>query len=282
MDQETQSSFCADSVRKNDPDRFILTMLAPSGIRESLFALYAFNLEIARTRELVSEPPLGEIRLQWWRDEVEAFYAGAVLRHGISNLLCDTIVAHALTRSYFDRLIDARSADLDDGPPDSIADLLQYAEETTVPLLNLALEIAGDCLPVTCEAARHVGIAWSLVGLVRALPFHLRTRRQYLPRELMQRHGVETHNLLDLKPSDGLNKIVRDVSEIAENSLREARRLRPSISRNALPILLQAHYAEIHLRCLERSGFDPFNQQLAAPVPMVAWRLAWMKFKGRY
>ena len=115
MEQETQSSFCANSVRRNDPDRFILTMLAPSAMRESLFALYAFNVEIARTRELVSEPPLGEIRLQWWRDDVEAFYANAVLRHGISSLLCDTITAHALTRSNFDRLIDARSADLDDG-----------------------------------------------------------------------------------------------------------------------------------------------------------------------
>ena len=32
------------------------------------FALYAFNLEIARTRELAREPMPGEIRLQWWRD----------------------------------------------------------------------------------------------------------------------------------------------------------------------------------------------------------------------
>ena len=33
-----------------------------------MFALYAFNLEIARVREVAREPLAGEIRLQWWSD----------------------------------------------------------------------------------------------------------------------------------------------------------------------------------------------------------------------
>ena len=33
--------------------------------------LYAFNHELARAREAVSEPPLALIRLQWWREVVE-------------------------------------------------------------------------------------------------------------------------------------------------------------------------------------------------------------------
>ena len=282
MGIETQFNYSAGSVRTNDPDRYLLAMMAPPGVRPGLFALYAFNVEIARTRELVSEPPLGEIRLQWWRDEIEALYAGTGLRHGISTPLRDTVEAHALPRTCFDRLIDARGADLDDGPPETLADLLRYAEETTAPLLALALQVVGDRTSEAREAARHIGIAWSLAGLLRALPFHLRARRQYLPRDLIRTHGVKTRDLLDLKPSDALDDAVRALSGSAADALRGARTLRPRIDRKGLPILLQARFAEIHLQRLESVGFNPFDPQLSAPVPMVGWRLAWSKFRGRY
>lgn len=257
-------------------------MMAPPRLRPGLFALYAFNVEIARTRELVSESPLGEIRLQWWRDEIEALYAGAALRHAISTPLRDTVGAHALPRACFDRLIDARGADLEDGPPEAVGDLLRYAEDTTAPLLDLALTVAGDLSSDAREAARHIGIAWSLAGLLRALPFHLRARRQYLPRDLIRAHGVKTRELLDLKPSEALDEAVRALSGIAAEGLREARALRSRVDRKALPILLQARFAEIHLQRLEGVGFNPFHPQLSAPVPMAGWRLAWTKVRGRY
>ena len=47
---------------------FSPTLFAPAEHRGALFALYAFNLEVARVREVVREPLAGEIRLQWWRD----------------------------------------------------------------------------------------------------------------------------------------------------------------------------------------------------------------------
>jgi len=282
LDPKSQSLYSANAVRTNDPDRYVLAMMAPLTVRSGLFALYAFNVEIARIREIVSEPPLGEIRLQWWRDEIESIYAGSALRHGISSHLRDTMAAHSLKRSFFDKLIDARSADLDDGPLDTITDLLRYAEETTAPLLWLALQIIGDRSAEAREAARGIGIAWSLVGLIRAMPFHLRSHRQYLPRELLERHGVKTRELLDLKSSDALNQAVWALSKIAADLLQEARTLQPRIDRKALPVLLQARYADIHLRRLKKAGFNPFNPQLALPEPMVAWRLTWAKLKGRY
>ncbi|MDD9926553.1 MAG: phytoene/squalene synthase family protein [Rhodospirillaceae bacterium] len=282
MEPVNQSLYCAESVRKNDPDRYLLAMMAPSPVRAGLFALYAFNVEVARTRELVSEPPLGEIRLQWWRDEIEALYAGGMLRHGISGALRDTVETHELTRASFDRLIDARSADLDDGPPATIADLLRYSEATTGPLLTLALEVVGDRSPDAQQAARHIGTAWSLAGLVRALPYHLRARRQYLPRELTRSHGVKSRDLLDVKPSDALNQAVRALSDIAAGSLREARSLRSKLGRKGLPVLLQARFAEMHLQRLESVGYNPFDPQLAVPLPMAAWRLTWAKLRGRY
>jgi phytoene synthase len=54
-------------VRRHDPDRFLTSLFAPPAQRDALLTLYAFNHELARAREVISEPPLALIRLQWWR-----------------------------------------------------------------------------------------------------------------------------------------------------------------------------------------------------------------------
>ena len=59
---------CEALVRAADRERFLTALFAPADRRNALFALYAFNIEIARVREAVREPLAGEIRLQWWSD----------------------------------------------------------------------------------------------------------------------------------------------------------------------------------------------------------------------
>ena len=101
-------------VRRHDRDRFQTVLFAPAARREALFALYAFNYEIARVRERVTEPTLGRIRLEWWREAIAAAYEdGPVRHHVVVEALTDAIREHAPTREHFDRLIDARETDLD-------------------------------------------------------------------------------------------------------------------------------------------------------------------------
>ena len=63
---------CARTVRELDRDRYIADLFAPAAARKHLFALHAFSAEVARIRDTVSDPVLGEIRLQWWRDALIA------------------------------------------------------------------------------------------------------------------------------------------------------------------------------------------------------------------
>src|SRR5258708_40013043 len=75
-DDPTQ--YCAQQGRRFDHDRCLCTMFAREPVQARLFALYAFNVEIARVREIVSEPVIGQMRLQWWRDAITEFAAGPV------------------------------------------------------------------------------------------------------------------------------------------------------------------------------------------------------------
>src|SRR5690349_9907669 len=93
---EAALSYCGQEVRKFDNDRFLTGLFAPADRREALFALYAFNHEIAKTREVVSEPVLGQMRLQWWFDSIEGIYAGTVPAHAVLQPLAEAITGHNL------------------------------------------------------------------------------------------------------------------------------------------------------------------------------------------
>src|SRR5262245_49761252 len=77
------ASYCVDLVRSGDRDRFLCAAAAPPGSRRVLLALLAFNLEIARTREVVREPMLGEIRLQWWRESLDEIWNAKPRAHPV-------------------------------------------------------------------------------------------------------------------------------------------------------------------------------------------------------
>src|SRR5215469_14873091 len=118
MPTDSTPSACARLLRQHDRDRFLTALFAPAERREDLFALYAFNYEVARVREVVTEPLLGRIRLEWWRESLDAIYAGApVRRHEVVEPLAAAIRRHGLSREHFDRLIDAREEDLADAAP---------------------------------------------------------------------------------------------------------------------------------------------------------------------
>src|ERR1700733_8722419 len=116
-------------------------IFAPAAAREHLFALYAFNIELAKVREIVSEPLIGQMRLQWWRDTLDRLYAGETIKHEVARPLGEAIAAAAVPRAAFDPLIDAREFDLDMVPPADLTALLAYAEGTAAPVLSIALQV---------------------------------------------------------------------------------------------------------------------------------------------
>ncbi|EWY37005.1 phytoene synthase [Skermanella stibiiresistens SB22] len=275
-------SYCGQEVRKYDNDRFLTCLFAPADRREALFALHAFNLEIAKTREVVSEPVLGQIRLQWWHDSIGELYDGASRRHEVLLPLGEAIRRFDLTRGHFETLIDGRETDLMDEAPADKTCLTSYAEVTSAPLARLALEILGVRDPAAHTAARHVGIAWALTGLLRAVPFHARGHRLYLPKDVLGKHGVSEQSLFDLKPPEQLKAVVAEVAAMARTHLEEARALRPRVPRAAHPALLTASLTDTYLKVIAKAGNDVFAPRVQMPNPFRQAVLAWRAMTGRY
>ena len=132
MSDLTQAySACADMLRTQDPDRFYACLFAPEDKRGALHALYAFSLELARIREIVSEPMLGEIRMQWWRDALGGEARGDVSANPVAAALLDTVAIYNLPLQALRDLIEGRAFDLYDDPMPSRVDLEGYCGETS-------------------------------------------------------------------------------------------------------------------------------------------------------
>jgi phytoene synthase len=272
-----------DIVRRHDRDRFATALFAPSDRREALFALYAFNHEVARTREVVSETLLGQVRLQWWREAVDEIYTGtAPRRHEVVAGLAEVVRTAGLERSYFDRLIDGRERDLSPDPPDTLTDLLAYVDATSGMLIALAMQALGVPDPRWHAVGRQVGLAYGLVGLLRAVPFHARAQRLYLPRRLLDKHGVTVRNLFDLKPESGLSDAVATLAGEAREILKQARSRGAAMPRVALPALLVAVLAERQLRVLAHAKYDVFHPDLTRRDAWALPHLWWRSWRGRY
>src|SRR5262249_5282903 len=150
-------------VRNADYDRYLSALFVPAERRAHLFALFALNYEVARTAESVSQPLMGQIRLQWWRDALDEIAAGQVRRYEVVTAFAETIKAYALPRPLLDALIDAHENDLIESPFDTWAEFDAYANATAGNVIRLAARIAGSS-EIGDAAARHAGIAYALTG----------------------------------------------------------------------------------------------------------------------
>jgi NADH dehydrogenase [ubiquinone] 1 alpha subcomplex assembly factor 6 len=278
------AAYCLDQMRRFDRDRYLATLFAPAEPRADLFALYAFNLELARIREVVREPMMGLIRLQWWRDCVGEIYDGTARRHQVAQPLAWAVERHRLPRDLLERLIDAREADLDSAPPPDLAALRAYGSATGGTLLELAARITakGNAPePEVLQAARDLGTAWALIGLVRAVPFHAQARRVYIPQALLDEAGVRLDDLLELRPVPDLSRAVARICAEARALLSEARGALPRPARAAFPVFLTAVLARRYLADLAGAGHDVFHPALRAAAASTPWPLALAWLRGR-
>ncbi|MCW9039827.1 MAG: squalene/phytoene synthase family protein [Rhodospirillales bacterium] len=277
-----QLSYCAEQVRRFDNDRFLCGLFAPESRNENLFALYAFNSEIARARESVSEPILGQIRLQWWRDAIDAAYAGKPPHHMVAEALACAIQRHSIARDRLDRLIDGRERDMDDAPFSDIDALNTYAVATSSTLTELALEVLGAAEEAAITAAHDIGIAWALIGLMRAIPHHARQGRSFLPESLVISAGLDMKDVMATRATPALQRAVEQITDEAAVRLKAARAIRRDVPDSAIPALLHATLADAYMKELSRVRYNPFALRHGNGGTGRKIRLAVAAFRHRY
>lgn len=276
-------SYIADQVRHDDHDRYLCALFAPAAVREDLFALYAFNAEVAKVRESVSEQLIGRMKLQWWRDVIAAVYDNGTVPKGnpVVENLARIIREYSLVRDDFDTLLETRERDVGDDGFADVADLESYADGTSARLTSLALQVLGAVNDASRAAGRHVGIAWALTGLMRAVLFHAHANRVPLPQDLLAGAALTAHDVQERRNAARLAAVIEQVAHTARAHLAKARTYRAQVDRRSLPALLPATLADSYLTGLERRNYDVFDPRHALQRPAVG-RLIWNGLRGRF
>jgi 15-cis-phytoene synthase len=162
---------CMALVRTHDRDRYLASLFAPDDKRNHLLALYAFDAEVARIPGLVSEAQIGEIRLQWWVDTLEALFAGQAADHPVAQALAPLIERGHLQKQPLLNLVEARTREL---YADAIPDLNAfegYLGETRSAVLVMAAQILADGRAQgVADAAGFGGVAQGIAQLLEAKP----------------------------------------------------------------------------------------------------------------
>jgi phytoene synthase len=261
-----------DLVSSGEKNRFLATLFAPQKYRRARYALYALNMEVARTRELAREPMPGEIRLQWWRDLLTGAGRGEVDAHPVAAALRDTVVRYRLPPTTLLNLIDGRAFDLYNEPVPDLAYLESYAVHTSSALIDLAGRILCDGRdPGIGELAGHAGIAYAIAGLLLALPVHSARGQLYLPGDLMQRYGANAVDVFAGEASTPLRAVLAELRLRARQHLDAARALLGGAPAEVAPALLPAALVRPALDRMERRSYQPLR-----PTELPQWRRQWI------
>ena len=264
-------AYCAEFLRAADRDRFIAALFAPVERRGALQALYAFNAELARVRDVAHATLPGEIRLQWWSDVINGERAEEAGANPVAAALLATIERHRLPSAKLTELIEARRFDLYDDSMPGIGDLESYASKTSSALIGLAAQILTG---MEVEAiAEPAGIAYALAGLLRAFPLHVARRQLYVPQEILERHQVRLHDLFAGRSSAGLVSALAEMRNLARRHLAAADERMSTLPETAIPALLPVALVRRALDRLERS--PPFK-----PAEIPPWRRQWLMWRA--
>jgi phytoene synthase len=267
-------SHCIDLVRAHDRDRYLATLFAPAQHRNPLYALYAFNIEIARVGEAAREPMPGEIRLQWWREAVSGERDSEAAAHPVASALRETMQRYRIDAERLVALIDAHTFDLYGEPFASLDELDNHGALTEGVVLGTAAKILGAEGFAIDAIARHGGIALTIARSLMLLPQHAARRQIYLPREVLERHAVTVESICAGQDSDGLRAALAEMRRHARRQLRAASLEAGDVPIALSPALLPLATIGPQFRRMDRRGYEPFAPETLSPLgrQWLIWR----------
>jgi phytoene synthase len=258
------ASFCADLVRTHDFARYAATLFVPTEQRRALLALYAFNTEISRVREHVTQPLPGEVRMQWWTDMLAGAGHGGVEGNPVAAELLLTIRNFRLPVEPLTRLIQEHQFDLYNDPMPSMAALEGYINDTAAALFMLAAAIAARPSAGIEHLARHAGLAQGLTQVVANLPLDASRRQLFVPQQVLQRHGSGIEEVFAGKQTPTVRAALDQLIGEAQRHLKTAFALLAEVQPEARPIFLPLALVRRDLVRMSRADTDPFAPRVTS------------------
>ena len=223
---------------------FWTMMLMPFQRRKAMRALYAFCREVEDIVDSDASCSLKQILFANWRSEIALLFTGRPQRD-VTRRLSEAIHLDGLRCDDFLAIIDDMDAWTDMRAP-SFAELDRYCERGAVAIWRISVRIFGEASPAGERVASELGRALQLTCILRDLARDARRHRLFLPRELLQTHGIFATMPSWVLAQPALPNVCHDLAELAEFHYAAAAEAIAACSRSTMrpaAVMLALHRA---------------------------------------
>lgn len=270
--------------------------------RSNTIAIRAFNVEVSRVQDQISDPKIGLMRMKFWEDALDKCFSNGDkipnhpvvlelyrVRHlfvtttkNIHFFVLQVIRSNKLTKRHFSSLIKSRKDIMTSNSFPTLESMEKYADQSVSSVYYLILE-GSDIRNVHADhAASHLGKAQGLCQLLRSVPLISRTNFIPLPQDLLAEFKISHEDVKRAKNNDKIKECVFKIASRANQHLEKARNLAKSVPKDANKILLPAVVTDTYLQRLLRVDCDIFHKNMQLRnltwIPVVWWK----NFKNTY
>jgi squalene synthase HpnD len=246
--------------------------LLPKHRRNGMYAIYAFCREVDDIADGTRPVEYKIAALAAWREEIDALYTGHP-RHVVAHALSKPAARYHLRRRDFLAIIDGMEMDAreDIRAPD-LATLDLYCARVASAVGHLSVHVFGDPSDAAHAVAESLGRALQLTNILRDLDEDAGRGRLYLPREVLDRHGIRATDPAAVLGHPALPAACREVAAIAEQHFQLSMRAMARCSRRAMrPAAVMAAIYHATLLALLRSGWRDPATRVTVSKPLKLW-----------
>ncbi|MFM8437692.1 MAG: presqualene diphosphate synthase HpnD [Candidatus Kapaibacterium sp.] len=248
----------------------------PREEREAIHTVYAFCKHID---DIVDENPTTNQsvvtekreRLQWWRQQIDALYAGEAT-HAVVATLGPVVRSFAIPKQYFLTLIDGCERDLVQRRYGTFEELKDYCYSVAGIVGLISIEIFGYKYEETKEYAVNLGYALQLTNILRDIKSDKDRGYVYLPKADMARFKYTEADLMNEVYDERFVRLMHYECRRAReyyNKARAALRSDERITMFAAEIM-DAIYYRI-LEKIELKNYDVFRHRVRVSTIHKVW-----------
>jgi presqualene diphosphate synthase len=246
--------------------------LLPEARRNAMYAVYAFCREVDDIAD--DERPASQklAALAEWRGEIDAVFAGQP-RHLVARALRQPVLHYGLRREDFLAVIDGMEMDAREAiqAPD-LATLDLYCRRVAGAVGHLSVRIFGDPSTAAHEVAEALGRALQLTNILRDLDEDACRGRLYLPREILDRHGIGGADPHTVLRHPALPAACRELAALADDHFRASQHAMARCRRRAMrPAAVMAAVYRATLAELVRRGWRDPAARVSLSKPLKLW-----------
>ena len=272
--------YCQDRAAKSGSSFYYSFMFLPPEQRQAITALYAFCREVDDVVDECHDVSLAQIKLEWWRQEVERIFTGTPT-HPVGFALQDVLTRFKLPQEQLLEIIDGMAMDLSQTRYLDFKGLQLYCYRVASVVGLLSAEIFGHEHRQTLKYAHDLGLALQLTNIIRDVGEDARRGRIYLPIEDLQRFGVLAKDILEARYSDAFRELMVFQGERAEQFYEQAFAQLPAGDRKAQrPGLVMAAIYRTLLREIAADGFQVLDRRISLTPVRKVWIAGSTWFKG--